>query len=67
MILLHCLSNWSIISAPLLFKKATPSQINMIKKAKNHFLLVKKLKTTESAQLWATLTPPYDLTRPVYK
>ena len=34
-----------------LFKKPTPSQINFIKNAKNHFLLVKKLKNTGSAQL----------------
>ena len=39
------------ISAPVLFKKPTPSQINLIKKAKNNFLLLKKLKHTESAQL----------------
>ena len=31
-------------------KKPTPSQINLIKNAKNHFLLLKKLKNTESAQ-----------------
>ena len=30
------------ISAPVLFKQPTPSQINLIKKAKNHFLLLKK-------------------------
>ena len=30
------------ISAPVLFKKPTHSQINLIKNAKNHFLLVKK-------------------------
>ena len=29
----------------------TPNQINLIKNAKNHFLLLKKLKNTESAQL----------------
>ena len=40
------------MSAPVLFKKLTPSQINLIKNAKNHFLLMKKLKNTESAQLW---------------
>ena len=34
-----------------LFKKPTPSQINLIKNEKNHFLLVKKLKNTGSAQL----------------
>ena len=32
-------------------KKPTPSQINLIKKCKNYFLLLKKLKNTESAQL----------------
>ena len=36
-------------SAPVLFKKPTPSQINLIKNAKNHFLLLKKFKNTESA------------------
>ena len=30
----------------------SPSQINCIKNAKNHFLLLKKLKNTESARLW---------------
>ena len=30
------------ISAPVLFKKPTLSQINLTKKAKNHFLLLKK-------------------------
>ena len=30
----------------------TPSQITLIKNAKNHFLLLKKLKNTSSAQLW---------------
>ena len=39
------------ISAPVLFKKPTPSQINLITNAKNHFLLLKKFKNTESAQL----------------
>ena len=39
------------ISAPVLFKKPTPSQINLIKDAKNHFLLLKRFKNTESAQL----------------
>ena len=39
-------------SAAVLFKKPTPSQINLIKKAKNQSLLVKKFKNTESAQLW---------------
>ena len=38
-------------SAPVLFKMPTPSQINLIKNAKNHFLLVKKFKKTGSAQL----------------
>ena len=36
-------------------KKRTQSQINFFKKcknAKNHFLLLKKVKNTESAQLW---------------
>ena len=40
------------ISAPVLFKKPSPSQINFIKNAKKHFLLLKKLKNTERAQLW---------------
>ena len=34
------------------FKMPTPSQRRLIKNAKNHFLLLKKLKNTESAQLW---------------
>ena len=42
-------------SAPVLFKKPTPSQINLIKKGKNHFLLLKKFKNTGSAQLWILL------------
>ena len=42
---------YSSISAPVLFKKPTPNQINLIKNA-NNFLLVKKFKNTESAQLW---------------
>ena len=32
------------ISAPVPFKKPTPSQINLIKNAKNRFLLLKKIK-----------------------
>ena len=43
-----------LIAAPVLFKKPTPSQINVIKKAKNHFLLWKVFKNTESAQLCFT-------------
>ena len=43
---LHFLSNQSYLKRPTL------SQISLIKNAKNHFLLVKKLKNTESAQLW---------------
>ena len=40
----------------VLFKKPTPSQINLIKNAKNHFLLVKKFLNTSSAQLcWLTV------------
>ena len=35
----------------VLFKKPTPSQFNLIKNAKNHFLLLKKFKNNESAQL----------------
>ena len=30
----------------------TPCQINLIKNAKNHFLLLKKFKNTSRAQLW---------------
>ena len=33
-------------------EKATLSQINLVKNARNNFLLLKKLKNTESAQLW---------------
>ena len=33
------------------FKKPTPSQMNLIRNAKNYFLLLEKLKNTESAQL----------------
>ena len=39
------------MSAPVVCKKPTPSQINLIKNAKNHFLLFKQFKNTESAQL----------------
>ena len=39
-------------SVPFLFINPTPSQINLIKNAKNQFLLLKKIKNTESAQLW---------------
>ena len=39
------------ISAPVLFKNPTPSQINLIKNSTNHSLLLKKLQNTESAQL----------------
>ena len=49
---LHFLSSWWPISAPVLFKKPTPSQIELIKNANIHFLLLKKFKNTESAQLW---------------
>ena len=44
------------ISATVLFKIPTPSQINLIKNAKNHFLLIKKFKNTESAQLCDSLS-----------
>ena len=33
-------------------EKPTPGQINLIKNAKNHFLLLKNFKNTESAHLW---------------
>ena len=39
-------------SALVLFKKPTPSQINLIKNAKKHFLWLKKFKNTSSAHLW---------------
>ena len=45
-----------IISASALFKKPSSSQINLIKNAKIHFLFLKKLKNTKSAQLWVTLS-----------
>ena len=45
------------MSAPFLFKKPTPNQINLIKNATNHFLLLKIFLKTESAQLCAG-TPP---------
>ena len=38
-----------------LFKKATPSQINLIKNAKKLFIVIEKFKNTESAQLWLLL------------
>ena len=38
------------ISAPGLFTMPTPSRNNLIKNAKNHFLLVKIFKNTSSAQ-----------------
>ena len=37
------------------FKKPTPSQTKLIKHAKTHFLLLKKFKNTESAQLFFVL------------
>ena len=45
------------IYAPVLFIKPTPSQINLIK---NNFLLLKKLKNSESAQLWFWLLSFFD-------
>ena len=39
-----------------LFKKPTPSTINLLKNAKNNFLKLKNLKNTESAQLcWSVV------------
>ena len=38
-------------TSPEVLKKQTPSQINLIQNAENHFLLLKKFKNTESAQL----------------
>ena len=38
----------NLFTAPALFKKPTPSQINLIKNVNNHFLVLKKFKTTES-------------------
>ena len=35
-------------------------KINLIKNAKNHFLLLKKLKNTESAQLCANIRVVYN-------
>ena len=43
-------------SAPVLFKKPTPSQINLIKNANNNILLLNKFKNTESAQPWSKST-----------
>ena len=40
-------------------KKPTPSQISLIKNAKYHFLLWKKFKNTENAQLWLLLFNQY--------
>ena len=37
-------------------KSPLPDKIKFIKNVKNHFLLVKKLKNTESAHLWTTRT-----------
>ena len=51
MIFLHFLSSWQPISNQSYIKKPTPSQINLMKNAKNHFLLLKKFKNTEIAQL----------------
>ena len=48
MIVLQFLTSYQPISAPVLFKMPTPGQINLIKNAKNNFLV---LKNTESAQL----------------
>ena len=35
----------------IIFKKPTPSQMNLIRNAKNYFLLLEKLKNTERSQL----------------
>ena len=35
----------------LFLHQSSPSEINLIKNAKNHFLLLKKFKNTESAHL----------------
>ena len=43
--------NLITISAPVLFKKPTPSQINFIKNVKYHFSLLKMFKNTKSVQL----------------
>ena len=51
MIFLPFLSSYQPISAPVLLKKPSPGQINLIKNANTHFLLLKKFKNTESAQL----------------
>ena len=48
----HFLSNVEAICAPVLFKKPTSSQINLIKNAKKQFLILTKLKNTSSARLW---------------
>ena len=39
----------------------TPSQINLIKNAKINFLLVKKFKSTESAQLCTSICYPFEM------
>ena len=44
-------------------KKPTPSQIKLIKIAKNNFLLLQTFKNTESAQLW---TPDDSLPRTLW-
>ena len=36
----------NLFLTPVLFKKPTPSQLKLIKKAKNHILLLKKFKNT---------------------
>ena len=45
------------ISAPVLFKKLTPSQMNLIKNAKNHFLSVKKFKKYRKCPALVLINP----------
>ena len=48
------------MSAPVLIKKPSPSQINLIKNAQNHFLLLYKFKNNSSAQLCSAATMTSD-------
>ena len=50
----HQVNNLFLHQSYLKTKKSTPGQIYRIKNAKNHFLLVKTLKNTSSAQLWSS-------------
>ena len=52
MIFLHFYKVNNLFLHQSYLEKLIPSQINLIKNAKNHFLLLNKFKNTSSGQLW---------------